>query len=435
MPSFSKGSQIKMCLIRTPDGSEEFNLTPQIGIIKCHEDILDPSFHIELLFADTIGYLESVPIRSGSELFLRIETPSGTVEFEKESLVITNIATTGSTTKKEMFVLECESKEAVLNPLVRLSLINKAEQKKPHEIVKKILKEELGVQADKMPDENFEEPQNVVPFSANQARPLQFCTKLATQSIPVSSESSFSKGGSGFFFCQTLKGFVFKSPNNAFKEARENKDDVPVYEKVASFDPFDERNNFHIASEPIWQNSNNLYEQLYKGQFFSHNTFFDINERKHVIPNRSDKTNGDPEFKNQPNDGDDDLSNVQPHVPPKFFVDKPSRILVSVIDRGTFSEGDELTTEQDHVQYEAARQSRYSALFSQTCVVTVPLNLDLTAGSVVFLKFPRINIDRPHGTQNPASGFYMIKSLSHEFGTSGDFTGLKCVRDAYSELK
>ena len=113
MPSFSKGSQIKMCLIRTPDGSQEFNLTPQIGIIKCHEDILDPSFHIELLFADTFGYLESVPIRSGSELFLRIETPSGIVEFEKESLVITNIATTGSTTKKEVFVLECESKEAV----------------------------------------------------------------------------------------------------------------------------------------------------------------------------------------------------------------------------------------------------------------------------------------------------------------------------------
>ena len=71
-----------------------------------------------------------------------------------------------------------------------------------------------------MPDENFEEPQNVVPFSANQAKPLQFCTKLATQSIPVASESSYSKGGSGFFFCQTLKGFLFKSPNNVFKEAK-----------------------------------------------------------------------------------------------------------------------------------------------------------------------------------------------------------------------
>ena len=115
-------------------------------------------------------------------------------------------------------------------------------------------------------------------------------------------------------------------------------------------------------------------------------------------------------------------------------IDEVFSKLNEISDKGTFSEGDELTTEQDHVQYEAARQSRYSALFSQTCVVTVPLNLELTAGSVVFLKFPRINIDRPHGTNNPASGFYMIKSLSHEFGISGDFTGLKCVRDAYSEL-
>ena len=89
----------------------------------------------------------------------------------------------------------------------------------------------------------------------------------------------------------------------------------------------------------------------------------------------------------------------------------------------------------EHVEYEARRQSRYSALFSQTLEVTVPLNLSLHAGAVVNLKFPRINIDKPSGgDNNPASGFYMIKTLSHKFGSEGDFTGIQLVRDAYTKL-
>ena len=59
----------------------------------------------------------------------------------------------------------------------------------------------------------------------------------------------------------------------------------------------------------------------------------------------------------------------------------------------------------------------------------------LSAGSVVKVKFPRINIDKSNSnSNNPASGYYMIKSLSHQLGSQGDFTGLKLVRDAYSKL-
>ena len=101
------------------------------------------------------------------------------------------------------------------------------------------------------------------------------------------------------------------------------------------------------------------------------------------------------------------------------------------IDKGTYT--NDLTTPQEHVLYEAKRQSRYAALFSQTLVITVPMNVQLSAGSVVKVKFPRINIDKSN-SNNPASGYYMIKSLSHQLGSQGDFTGLKLVRDAYSKL-
>ena len=55
--------------------------------------------------------------------------------------------------------------------------------------------------------------------------------------------------------------------------------------------------------------------------------------------------------------------------------------------------------------------------------------------TVVEVEFPRQNIDEPNsGHVNPASGLYMIKSLSHQLLAEGDYTGLKLVRDSYSEL-
>ena len=171
-----------------------------------------------------------------------------------------------------------------------------------------------------------------------------------------------------------------------------------------------------------------------RDRYSAYNTFFDINTRKHVVAYRG--TEGIHEYKpkSQEESGVNAtmLSNEQPFVP-EFFTDKPSRMMLSFIDKGTYT--NDLTTPQEHVLYEAKRQSRYAALFSQTLVITVPMNVQLSAGSVVKVKFPRINIDKSNSnSNNPASGYYMIKSLSHQLGSQGDFTGLKLVRDAYSKL-
>ena len=258
---------------------------------------------------------------------------------------------------------------------------------------------------------------------------------MATKSIPnIGAKQTITRGGSGFFFWETLKGYNFRSPDGIFNQIIKDKDSIPVYEKVASFNALDPENDFHIASEPSWSNNENLLEKLSLGQYAAYNTFFDINARKHVVAERD--TSAIHEYKptSQEESGENAtmLSNEQPFVP-KVWSDKPSRMMLSFIDKGTYT--NDLTTPQEHVEYEAKRQSRYAALFSQTLKITVPMNVQLSAGSVVKVKFPRINIDRPNsGSNNSASGYYMIKSLSHQLGSEGDFTGLKLVRDAYSKL-
>jgi len=430
MATFARGSKIEKIIVRDPDDTKDQDLTLQVGPMAFYEDMIDASFHAEVMIYDTFGWLESFPIRSGSKVYLRIKTPTGVIDFEKEPLYISNISTAGSTSKKEVFVMQLESKAAFTNHLRRLY---KKYNAPTGEVVKEILQEDLEVPSTRVLD--IEEPSNKIEFLGVYKRPLQTCVGLAVKSIPQNhSKKQISKGGSGMFFWETLKGFRFQSPDQIFKNAIENKDNVITFEKVSAFNALDPKNNFHMSSEPIWNNNHNLFEKLSMGQYASQFGLFDSSTREHVVIERDSLAKHD---YNADRDGDI-LSNSE-YFQPKEFSTMPSRHMLLVKDDHLFDNSDEQDesskTSMEHVEYEARRQSRYSALFSQTLEVTVPLNLNLHAGAVVNLKFPRINIDKPSGgDNNPASGYYMIKSLSHKFGSEGDFTGMQCVRDAYTKL-
>lgn len=430
MATFARGSKIEKIIVRDPDDTKDQDLTLQVGPMAFYEDMIDASFHIEIMISDVFGWLESFPIRSGSKVYLRIKTPTGVIDFEKEPLYISNISTAGGTTKKEVFVMQLESKTAFTNHLRRLY---KKYNAPTNEVVKEILTKDLEVPETRLLD--IEEPSNKIEFLGVYKRPLQTCVGLAVKSIPKNhSKKQISSGGSGMFFWETLKGFRFQSPDQIFAKAIENKDEVIKFEKAAVFNALDPENNFHVTNEPFWNNNHNLFEKLSMGQYASQFGLFDSSSRVHQVIERDGQAKHD---YNADKDGDI-LSNSE-YFQPKEFSTMPSRHMLLVKDERLFDNSDEQDdsskTSMEHVEYEARRQSRYSALFSQTLEVTVPLNLNLHAGAVVNLKFPRINIDKPSGgDNNPASGFYMIKSLSHKFGSEGDFTGMQLVRDAYSKL-
>ena len=430
MASFARGSTIEKIIVRNPDDTEDQDLTLQVGPMAFYEDMIDASFHIEIMIADVFGWLESFPIRSGSKVYLRIKTATGVIDFEQEPLYISNIKTAGSTNKKEVFVMQLESEAAFTNHLRRLT---KKYNAPTDEVVKEILTKNLEVPETRI--KIIEKPTNKIEFLGVYKRPLQTCVGLAVKSIPENhSAKPINSGGSGMFFWECLNGFYFQSPDQIFDNAKKNKDDVFTYEKVSAFNALDPENNFHITNEPMWNNNHNLFEKLSIGQYNSQFGLFDSSARQHVVVERDSQANHD---YNADKDGDV-LSNSEYFQPEKFST-TPSRYMLLVKDDRLFDNSDEQDdsskTSMEHVEYEARRQSRYSALFSQTLEVTVPLNLQLHAGSVVNLKFPRINTDKPSGgDNNPASGIYMIKTLSHKFGAEGDFTGMQLVRDAYTKL-
>jgi len=430
MASFARGSTIEKIIVRDPDDTKDQDLTLQVGPMSFYEDIIDASFHIEIMISDVFGWLESFPIRSGSKVYLRIKTATGVIDFEQEPLYISNIKAAGSTNKREVFVMQLESKAAFTNHLRRLT---KKYDAPTDEVVKEILTKNLEVPETRI--KKIEKPTNKIVFLGVYKRPLQTIVGLAVKSIPENhSTKQINKGGSGCFFWECLDGFRFQSPDQIFDNAKKNKDDVFTYVKASSFNALDPDNNFHITNEPVWNNNHNLFEKLSMGQYNSRLGLFDSSERSHVVVDRDSLAKHD---YNADKDGDE-LSNSEYFQPKEFSTDS-SRYMLLVKDERLFDNSDEQDenskTSMEHVEYEARRLSRYSALFSQTLEITVPLNVQLHAGSVVNLKFPRINIDKPSGGENnPASGLYMIKTLSHKFSSEGDFTGMQLVRDAYTKL-
>ena len=276
----------------------------------------------------------------------------------------------------------------------------------------------------------------------NYKRILQTCISLATKSLPViegdTGTDTPNEGSGGFFFWETITGYYFKSIDNLFKSAKELKKEgkVPKYFQSSTMDALDLRNNFRIVNQPSWSTNHNLLQKLMSGQYASYNTFVDMLGNVHTIPVRDAKASQ--QF--QPTSDEDGavLANEVTHNPEEFL--KESRIMLSVLDSRTFDPGEEYSnnpgkTNQEHVLYKSRIQSRYASLFSEVLTITVPMNVNLSAGSVVEVEFPRLNIDEPNsGHVNPASGLYMIKSLSHQLLAEGDYTGLKLVRDSYSEL-
>lgn len=430
MASFARGSKIEKIIVRDPDDTKDQDLTLQVGPMSFYEDIIDASFHIEIMISDVFGWLESFPIRSGSKVYLRIKTATGVIDFEQEPLYISNIKAAGSTNKREVFVMQLESKAAFTNHLRRLT---KKYDAPTDEVVKEILTKNLEVPENRI--KKIEKPTNKIVFLGVYKRPLQTIVGLAVKSIPENhSTKQINKGGSGCFFWECLDGFRFQSPDQIFDNAKKNMDDVFTYVKVGAFNALDPDNNFHITNEPVWNNNHNLFEKLSMGQYNSRLGLFDSSERSHVVVDRDTLAKHD---YNADQDGDE-LSNSEYFQPREFSTDS-SRYMLLVKDDRLFDNSDEqdenTKTSMEHVEYEARRLSRYSALFSQTLEITVPLNVQLHAGSVVNLKFPRINIDKPSGGENnPASGLYMIKTLSHKFSSEGDFTGMQLVRDAYTKL-
>ena len=206
-------------------------------------------------------------------------------------------------------------------------------------------------------------------------------------------------------------------------EEREGSDyEVFEYEMTPIKTALDPKNNFMLAGEPNFKESHDIIRKLRVGSFSTNNWYYDVITRKVHFNNFRYNENV-----KKANDEE---------VSPSDYKNPPSRIILGALDTGTTSvnaDGKGTDAPQDQARLQAQSAARYSALFSQSLDIAVPMNLTLRAGLLVKVNFPNLNTDRSIPKNSPESGIYMIARLSHELGNpTGDFTGLTLVRDSFT---
>ena len=408
------GTKIKKFDIFNPDGSDPVDFSTKTSGFKYFEDILDPTIHWDFGIQDAFGEFNKVPVRSGNKVEIEIESNNEeTIKFD--DLKISNIIGYNPQAKREVYGLIMETQSAFDNHTTRVFEKYKG---KVSESVTKILKDKLNIE-----DPDVDETSNNYDFCGGYRRPLLACSWLAKKSIGLSTKDD-TKGSAGFLFFQTQDGYHFKNIDKLFEDAKNDKDSVIKYQyKIDKNALKPDENYLTLLSQPTTTTSHNLLVQLTQGHYKTANWYYDIISKcpKFVEFTYKDSV-----------DGDMKTSNPETLIP-KGIDENYSRILLQTVDTGCLSDkGEQNTTPSEQYYYQAQSSTRYSSMMSQKLFTTVPLNLALRAGMVIFLDLPEINKTRLGG---PTSGFYLISKLCHEFGGDSDKTGLELVRDSYKELK
>jgi hypothetical protein len=116
---------------------------------------------------------------------------------------------------------------------------------------------------------------------------------------------------------------------------------------------------------------------------------------------------------------------------PKEFGSSPSRILFRTSDTGILDPGnDKEDAGRDNTDM-AKSFTRYNLLFTQALNMTVPLNVTLRAGKIIYAQFQKVEASDDGKVDEEQSGNYLIKELRHHFESGELVTALKLVRDNY----
>ena len=405
---WTKGHKIKDFFLfpRGERGGDYVNLIGQVGFIKYYEDVIDPSIHVEITVVDPFGIINQAPVRSGSEVSLKLEHPSQEDQIELE-LIVTNIVGHLIDQKREVYTLVCETIGALSNHTTRVTKkYTGSITASVSLIMSEILKEQLF---------SVDTTSNTLEFYGNYRRPFKLIADLCRKSIfRADGAKEGDEGSAGFLFWESQDGYNFRSIDSIF-----NGEPVETYNMTPFKGGLDIENNFMLASEPKFRESHDIIKKLRSGTYSTANWYYDVLTRKVTFHNFN---------------YNEHIVKANEEVP---IYDGPySRIMLSTLDQGTTNkdaDGVDTLTPQKQAEFQAQSSARYSALFSQIIDITVPMNVSLRAGDVLDLQFPNINTDKKTEKNSPESGKYMIARLSHEFGNpDGDFTGLSLVRDSFT---
>ena len=422
--------------IKSYDGTKTVDLSGGIVNFSYFENVLSPMVTAQALIVNTgnvvrddDGDVSSVynglPLNGGEKVSIKIpatgEGPG--IEFTEQNdneLYVASITNVLIDAERESFTLNLVSREAITNETSRIG--KKFPSTEPiSDSVKEIIKNYLL--SDK--DVDIDETQNPYGFIGNMKKPFTTLTWLATKSVP--GNVSGGSATAGYFFFETYLGYHFRSIDSLISQ-----DPFPVEYTYSPgiVDTQDPMKDFKILDFSTMRNQK-LIENLEKGAYCTYRMYYNPVDSTFTTPQQG-------EFKvsqyskNMENLGRDFEILLPPvNKTKKSLGNVPSRYMTGVLDFGILEkkEAKSLKKNADPMDYHSQAMMRYNTIFTQILSATIPLNTQLTAGTIIKLNFAKITADKTKVRDDEQSGLYMIKELVHYYDNKGSFTKLKLIRD------
>ena len=429
-------------LIESADGTKTADISEGVIAFTYFENIFSPYLTARVIVANTSGAIEGddgnlqsiyngLPLRGGERVLIKIAGNSKTnegLDFSQSPdqyfyvASVTNVLLNEGT---ESFTLNLVSREAITNETTRVGKKFPTSQKISGS-VEDILKNYLKV--DKIGD--IEETQNTYGFIGNMKKPFTIITWLASKSVSGSAKPG-EDSSAGYVFFETQSGFNFVSIDKIM-ESKPYKVDFVFSPGIISTD--DPNRDFKILTYATNRNQD-LIGKLERGAYSSQRYY--INPVS-FIPTISVFKSDDYQGKAN-NLGDKEVA--LPKIDDKSektLGDLPSRIFVGMLDVGTLEKdasdegwNDPVKRNADPQRIHSQSMMRYNQIFTQVVDIQIPLNTNLTAGSVIRCEFPQLSKAKRKQPDPEISGLYMIKELAHYFDAKGSYTKLKIGRDTF----
>ena len=423
--------------IKSNDGDKTIDLRGGVVSFSYFENVFSPMITAQVLITvtgnvitdedgDVVSIYNGLPLRGGEKVSIKIPSNSENnidLEFTEElgnELYVASITNVLVEAEKEIFTLNLVSREAITNETSRVG--KKFPSSEPisdsvKEIIKKYLLSEKEVDVD--------ETQNPYGFIGNLKKPFTIITWLSSKSVPgnVSGKSATA----GYFFFETKEGYHYRSIDSLISQ------DPYAIEYTYSpgvIDSNDPDKDFKILEYSTTYNQN-LIQNLERGAYCSYRMYYNPYSSTFTTPQQGLFKVSD-YAKDMENLGKD----FEIFLPPvdktnKSLGDVPSRYMTGVLDFGILEKKEKRSNKKnaDPMDYHSQSMMRYNTIFTQQLTATIPLNTNLSCGSVIKMKFAKVSTDKTKLIDDAQSGLYMIKELVHYYEGRGSFTKLKLIRD------
>ena len=422
--------------IRSNDGTKTVDLSSGVITFSYFENVLSPMVTAQAIIVNTGNVIpdeddevssvyNGLPLNGGEKVSIKIpatgEGPG--LEFTEQNdneLYVASITNVLVDAERETFTINLVSREAITNETSRVG--KKFPSSEPisdsiKEIIKKYLLSDKNIDVD--------ETQNPYGFIGNMKKPFTILTWLATKCVPGNVQGGSATAG--YFFFESYLGYHFRSVDSLI-----NQDPFPVEYTYTPgvVDNQDSMKDYKILEFSTIRNQK-MIENLEKGAYCTYRMYYNPIDSTFTTPQQG-------EFK--VSQYAEKMENLGRDFEILLPVDKktnrslgnvPSRYMTGVLDFGITEKKEEKSREKnaDPMEYHSQAMMRYNTIFTQILSATIPLNTQLTAGTIIQMNFAKITTNEIKVRDNEQSGLYMIKELVHYYDNKGSFTKLKLIRD------